>query len=216
MSDKPFESRGMRFLLEVRNWEASRIVELESYGGPNLDKKTRALIDLVIHTVRPSERGLRRALTRATAGGASRDEIIDAILMAHGLAGTEGVVQAIERMLDWESERGRQSDAREGGDGFRTAARLDELSVREPKVARLGDRSVVLIRLEDGRVIALSNICPHSGGPLGLGRLKGDILTCPWHDWRFEITSGECVNRPGKYAQMFEVKVEGNEVRVKV
>ena len=215
MADKPFESRGMRFLLEVRNREASQIVELESYGSPHLDKKSRALIDLVLHTIRPGDRGLRRALTRAAAGGASRDEVIDAILAAQPVAGTENVVRSIECMLDWEADRGGAKAPGEGADGFRAAARLSELKPRVPRIVRVGDRSVVLIRLEGDRVTALSNICPHSGGPLGLGRLEGDILTCPWHDWRFEITSGECLNRPGKYAQVFEVKVEGDEVRVK-
>jgi len=215
MADKPFESRGMRFLLEVRNREASRIVEIESYGSPHLDKKTRALIEIVLRTIRPSDRGLRRALTKAAAGGASRDEIVDAILAAQPVAGTENAVQAIERMLDWEEERGFAKASGAGGDGFRPAAKLSELNQREPKIVRVGDRSVVLIRLEGDRVTALSNICPHSGGPLGLGRLSGDVLTCPWHDWRFEITSGECLNRPGKHARTFEVKVEGDEVRVK-
>jgi nitrite reductase/ring-hydroxylating ferredoxin subunit/alkylhydroperoxidase/carboxymuconolactone decarboxylase family protein YurZ len=206
----------MRFLLEVRNREASRIVEQESYGSPHLDKKTRALIEILLHTIRPSARGLRRALTKAAAGGASRDEIIDALLAAQPIAGTENTVQAIECMLDWEEERGPVREAGAGGDGFRPATKLSDLNQRAPKIVRVGDRSVVLIRLEGDRVTALSNICPHSGGPLGLGTLAGDVLTCPWHDWRFEITSGECLNRPGKHVQTFEVKIEGDKVRVKL
>jgi nitrite reductase/ring-hydroxylating ferredoxin subunit/alkylhydroperoxidase/carboxymuconolactone decarboxylase family protein YurZ len=219
VGDKPFERRGMRFLLEARNWEASRILALESYACPHLDKKSRALIDLVLSTIRPSERALRRALTKAVGGGAKRDEIIDAILAAHPIAGTENVTQATEWMLDWEAERHAQEPSRqagEGEDGFLRAAALSDLTPGEPRTVRLGDRSVVLIRLEDGGVTALSNICPHSGGPLGEGRLEGNILTCPWHDWHFEITTGECINRGGKFAQVFPVKIEGNDVRVKI
>jgi nitrite reductase (NADH) small subunit len=215
MSDKPFDRRGMRFLLEVRNWEASRIVELESYAGAHLDKKTKALLDLVLHTIRPNEQALRRALTKAAGGGASRDEVIDAILAAYPIAGSENVVQAIESMLDWEEERKGARRPVEGDEGFRPAAKLSELVVGRPKIVRVGDRSVALFRLEDGGVRALSNICPHSGGPLGLGELEGNILTCPWHAWRFEIRSGECLDRPGKRAQTFEVKIDADEVRVK-
>lgn len=216
MSDKPFDRRGMRFLLEVRNWEASRIVELESYTGAHLDKKTKALIDLVLRTIRPNEPALRRALTKAVGGGASRDEIIDAILAAYPIVGSENVVQAIEGMLDWEEERAGARRPEEGGEGFRPAAKLSGLSVGQPKIVRVGDRSIVLFRLQDGGVSALSNICPHSGGPLGLGKIEGNIVTCPWHDWRFEITSGECLNRPGKVARTFEVQIDGDEVKVKV
>lgn len=219
MGDKPFHRRGMRFLLEVRNWEASQIVALESYACPHLDKKSRALIDLVLNTVRPSEQRFRRALDKATAGGARRDEIIDAILVAHPIAGTENVIQATEWMLDWEAERNTQKPPKRSGereDGFYLAGKLSDLVEGRPKTVRLGDRSVVILKLTDGGVSALSNICPHSGGPLGQGRLEGNILTCPWHDWRFEITSGECINRPGKHAQIFPSKIEGDEVWVKI
>ncbi len=219
MGDKPFERRGIRFLLEVRNWEASRIVELESYACANLDKKSRALIDLVICTVRPGEQALRRALTKAIGGGAKRDEIIDAILAAHPVAGTENVAQAIEWMLDWEAERDAQKPAKEpetDADGFTRAAKLADLAVGRPHTVRVVDRSVVLFKLEDGGVSALSNICPHSGGPLGQGKLEGNILTCPWHDWRFEITSGECIDRSGKYARTYPARITGEEVWVKI
>jgi hypothetical protein len=84
MADKPFESRGMRFLLEVRNREASQIVELESYGSPHLDKKTRALIDLVLHTVGRASAACARP--HGPPRRASRDEVIDAILAAQPLA----------------------------------------------------------------------------------------------------------------------------------
>lgn len=218
MGDKPFERRGVRFLLEVRNWEASQIVALESYSCPHLDKKSRALIELALNTIRPGERALRRALTKAVAGGAKRDEIIDAILSAHPIAGTDNVAQATEWMLDWEAERSAKKPPKGEGareDGFCRAAALSEIVAGEPKTVRLGDRSVVLLKLPDGGVSALSNICPHSGGPLGKGRLAGNILTCPWHDWHFDITSGACTNRPGKYAQTFPVKIEGDAVWVK-
>jgi len=36
----------------------------------------------------------------------------------------------------------------------------------------------------------LDGICPHAGGPLGQGSLQGNILTCPWHGWQFDVTSG--------------------------
>jgi nitrite reductase (NADH) small subunit len=55
-------------------------------------------------------------------------------------------------------------------------------------------------RVVEGRIVALANVagawhaidglCPHQGGPLGTGRLCGAVLTCPWHGWQFDVTTG--------------------------
>ncbi|RLS74946.1 MAG: Rieske (2Fe-2S) protein [Planctomycetota bacterium] len=58
----------------------------------------------------------------------------------------------------------------------------------------------------DGRIFAVYNvdgvfhvidgICPHAGGPLGKGTLRGNIVTCPWHGWQFNVSSGQhCLNQ---------------------
>lgn len=41
----------------------------------------------------------------------------------------------------------------------------------------------------------LDGICPHAGGPLGKGMLRGSVVTCPWHGWQFDVTTGKhCLN----------------------
>ena len=42
-----------------------------------------------------------------------------------------------------------------------------------------------------GRVRALQSFCPHLDGPLFQGTLSGETITCPWHQWRFSLVSGE-------------------------
>jgi nitrite reductase/ring-hydroxylating ferredoxin subunit len=51
------------------------------------------------------------------------------------------------------------------------------------------------ISLKDGQFGAVSNTCNHVGGPLGEGRLDGDYIVCPWHNWKFHRCSG--VGEPG-------------------
>ncbi|MCA9050846.1 MAG: Rieske (2Fe-2S) protein [Planctomycetaceae bacterium] len=47
----------------------------------------------------------------------------------------------------------------------------------------------------NGTYHVLDGICPHSGGPLGKGALKGCIVTCPWHGWQFDVSTGQhCLN----------------------
>jgi nitrite reductase (NADH) small subunit len=52
------------------------------------------------------------------------------------------------------------------------------------------DRVVALFHV-DQHFYALDGICPHQGGPLGKGFLNGCIVTCPWHGFQFDVTTGQ-------------------------
>ena len=60
-----------------------------------------------------------------------------------------------------------------------------------------------------GEYKAIDDSCPHAGGPLGQGWLDGDVVTCPYHGWKFSLSSGECSMIPGVCVNTYEVKVEG-------
>jgi nitrite reductase/ring-hydroxylating ferredoxin subunit len=68
----------------------------------------------------------------------------------------------------------------------------------------------------DGRFYALDGICPHAGGPLGEGTLCGGIVTCPWHGWQFDVTTGRHASNARLQHAAFGVKVEGNDVYVEI
>ena len=63
-----------------------------------------------------------------------------------------------------------------------------------------------------GQFYALDGICPHQGGPLGKGVLRGCIITCPWHGWQFDVSTG--THQASRLLQhpAFVVKVEAGEV----
>ena len=46
------------------------------------------------------------------------------------------------------------------------------------------------ISVKDGKFGAVSNSCNHVGGPLGDGRLDGEFIVCPWHNWKFHRCTG--------------------------
>jgi len=62
-----------------------------------------------------------------------------------------------------------------------------------------------------GAFHALDNACPHRGGPLGEGDLEGCLLTCPWHEWQFDVRTGESVTADVR-AVSYETKIEGDSV----
>ncbi len=72
--------------------------------------------------------------------------------------------------------------------------------------AKLGDR-LVAVSFKDGKFGVISNACNHVGGPLGKGILEGEMVVCPWHQYRFHRCTGE--GEPGYEAD----KVPGYGVR---
>lgn len=75
------------------------------------------------------------------------------------------------------------------------------------------DRVIALFNLE-GQFYALDGICRHQGGPLGTGALCGGVVTCPWHGWQFDVTTGQHQTIPSLAQTAFPVKVEGDDVLV--
>lgn len=72
---------------------------------------------------------------------------------------------------------------------------LDELAdcgAGEMRTVKREAHQLVAGRDGDGRPFALDNRCPHEGYPLAQGELKGTALTCCWHNWKFDVSSGAC------------------------
>jgi phenylpropionate dioxygenase-like ring-hydroxylating dioxygenase large terminal subunit len=67
------------------------------------------------------------------------------------------------------------------------------------RMSVFGDALVVYRRLEDRRVVALSDACAHRGAALSRGWLDGDCIRCPYHGWKYDIGGG-CVEIPANPA----------------
>ena len=93
-----------------------------------------------------------------------------------------------------------------------TAADLPPGQGVELKVA---GQAVALFNVE-GSFHAISNTCLHRGGPLGQGFVEGSTVTCPWHAWTFDVTTGENVVNGELKVACFETKLEDGQVLVKV
>ena len=78
-----------------------------------------------------------------------------------------------------------------------------------------GGRIVALFNI-DGDYFALDGVCPHQGGPIGKGFLCGEIVTCPWHGWQFNVRSGQHQLNAKFFQPRFETKVEGGMVFVRI
>jgi nitrite reductase/ring-hydroxylating ferredoxin subunit len=94
-------------------------------------------------------------------------------------------------------------------------AKVGDLAVGAGKVCDAGGKSIALFRTEKG-FFAIDNDCPHRGGPLGDGFVEGQVVTCPWHGWRFDFTTGQSPDNPEARTATHAVSVVGDSVRVEV
>lgn len=85
----------------------------------------------------------------------------------------------------------------------------------EGRVVDVEGRSVALFNV-DGRYYAIDNACPHRGGPLGEGDLDGTVVSCPWHAWRWDVTTGANVNNPAVKVGCYAVTEEAGSVYVRL
>jgi nitrite reductase/ring-hydroxylating ferredoxin subunit len=72
-------------------------------------------------------------------------------------------------------------------------ASLSQLTPGKPKLVHAETHDVVLTRGEEDVVYAIHNVCPHEGYPLVQGVVSGAVLTCAWHNFKFDLRDGRCV-----------------------
>ncbi len=94
-------------------------------------------------------------------------------------------------------------------------ASVSEIPPGTAKVVEIGDMEVAVFNV-DGHFYALNNECPHELGPLGEGKIRGDIVMCPWHMWAFNIKTGVAVSYPDQVAKCYNIRIEGDQIYVEL
>ena len=105
--------------------------------------------------------------------------------------------------------------------GFVKIAEKSEIPIGKMKKISLNSKEILIANV-GGNYHAIGNTCTHAGGDLSKGLLDGNIVTCPRHGSRFDVTTGKSVSGPKilfitlkvKDEPHFPVKVEGNDVLI--
>jgi nitrite reductase (NADH) small subunit len=93
------------------------------------------------------------------------------------------------------------------------AAKVSEIPIGSIKEVQVGGKPVALANV-GGTFYAIDNTCLHRGGPLGQGQLEGPVVTCPWHGWQFDVTTGKAVMNPSVGVGCLRTEVEGDDIYV--
>lgn len=98
---------------------------------------------------------------------------------------------------------------------FTTVAKTADIPSGEGRAYAVKGRMVAVFN-EDGKFSAIDDFCPHMGASLAGGYLENGIVTCPWHAWRFGTSDGRWCDNPKVKIDAFEVRIEGDDVQVRV
>jgi nitrite reductase (NADH) small subunit len=89
---------------------------------------------------------------------------------------------------------------------------LTQITPGEPYVFTYQDQLQIVIFQTASGYYAVENRCPHAGAQLHEGQLVGNILTCYWHGWSFDLESGQCLNEYWARLKRYHVEIEGEKL----
>jgi nitrite reductase/ring-hydroxylating ferredoxin subunit len=99
--------------------------------------------------------------------------------------------------------------------GFLRAAKVAELPAGSVREFQIEGQAIALANV-GGKIYAINNTCLHRGGPLGQGALDGKVVTCPWHGWEYDVTTGKVIQNPQARVDCYPTEVRGEDIFVDV
>jgi nitrite reductase (NADH) small subunit len=85
--------------------------------------------------------------------------------------------------------------------------RLEQVPLRGARCVNTPAGKIAVFRTAENQVYAIENRCPHKGGPLSEGIVHGDSVTCPLHNWVFDLATGEAQGADEGQVRTFAVNV---------
>ncbi|OEO29855.1 tRNA-(guanine-N1)-methyltransferase [Devosia insulae DS-56] len=85
--------------------------------------------------------------------------------------------------------------------------RLEQVPLRGARCVNTPAGKIAVFRTAENQVYAIENRCPHKGGPLSEGIVHGGSVTCPLHNWVFDLATGEAQGADEGQVRTFAVNV---------
>ncbi|MDH3899608.1 MAG: Rieske 2Fe-2S domain-containing protein [Gammaproteobacteria bacterium] len=207
-------SDALNYLIKSRPEAMKAYFAFLKESGKHLDPKTRSLISVITKIDSQTERGLRQYLPRALRDGATPNEILDAILMAFPTLGLAKIVWAMDILLDMDIPE------------FRTELLDVEVSWHDViDWAEVRDGEITYVENCDGRNIFVyrsgddcrvyDSRCPHQVTDIPHLALSGMRLTCPKHEWAFDVATGECVDKGSRPLRQFDSRIKAGGLQAR-
>lgn len=203
-------SDALNYLIAVRGDALGHYFKFLKDAGKHLDPKTRNLISVISKVHSQTEGGFKQYLTRALREGATPLEIIDALVMAFPTLGLAKIVWATEIILEMDIPE-FHPDMINAQTKWHDVGAVDDFKNHE--TARLSCEGRELFVYRDNDLFKVyDSRCPHQVTNIPHLALHGNELTCPKHHWKFDITSGACIEKGTQPLKSFNAKSESGRV----
>lgn len=199
-------SDALSYLIKARPEAMTAYFNFLKDTGKHLDPKTRSLISVITKIDSQTERGLRQYLPRAIRDGASPEEILDAILMAFPTLGLAKIVWAVDILLDMDIPEFRIG-AMGAEPAWHDLANWDDISDGDITYLDNRDGRNVFVYRSGHSCNVYDSRCPHQVTDIPHLALCENQLTCPKHQWVFDVTTGECVSKGTRPLRQFDNRV---------
>lgn len=90
---------------------------------------------------------------------------------------------------------------------------IGDIPLRGARKIKTAMGCVALFRTGTDEVYAAADTCPHKGGPLSEGIVHGQSVTCPLHNWVFDLNTGQAQGEDGQIAT-YPVRVDGDRILI--
>jgi nitrite reductase/ring-hydroxylating ferredoxin subunit/alkylhydroperoxidase/carboxymuconolactone decarboxylase family protein YurZ len=198
-------SDALKYLMKIRPDAMASYFDFIKKSGKHLDKKTRALISVITKVDNQTETGFKQYLVRALQAGVTANEIIDGLLVAFPTLGLSKIVWAIDIILDMEIPDFNPEKLGDKSDWHN----LVDINALEKNITRIssGDRELFIYHKNDVTRVYDSR-CPHQATNIPFRALCDNLLTCPKHNWKFDITTGDCIENGNRPLKQYETRIE--------
>lgn len=89
---------------------------------------------------------------------------------------------------------------------------LSDIPIQGARVVKTAFGCVAVFRTADDQVFALDDRCPHKGGPLSEGIVHGTSVTCPLHNWVFDMATGVAQGADDGRINTYPVRVANGRI----
>lgn len=91
---------------------------------------------------------------------------------------------------------------------------LDDIPRQGARVLKTAKGCIAVFRADDDHVFALDDRCPHKGGPLSEGIVHGHAVTCPLHNWVFDMNSGQAQGADEGAVGTYAIRLDGGRILI--
>ncbi|MBV1865734.1 MAG: nitrite reductase small subunit NirD [Rhodobacteraceae bacterium] len=89
---------------------------------------------------------------------------------------------------------------------------VEDIPVRSARLVKTHGGCIAVFRTASDKIFALDDKCPHKGGPLSNGIQHDESITCPLHNWVFDLNTGAAKGADEGVVKTYDIRVEDGRI----